>query len=317
MRSIKMVPSLAFASAALLAPACTDGIPTHAEYHGLGGGDAGAVDSAGTGGSDVGVTTIDGGISTGCGIIPDDPLNKWSAYHMLQVGTRTRAYNVKLPPDYDPALPYRVIFLGPGCGGSYAATFEIDKFDMGQAILVGLNFAPGFEKDCFDDNNVDSFEYPYFDMLHKDVESKFCVDTKHEFYAGYSTGSWLANMLGCKFAGLLRAQGGVSGELPPLPTCAGPIAAMFIHDMMDMGNAYAGSVAASKRILSINKCVGTDTAPYDVGPGAIVPSGSQCVKYTGCPVDYPVVFCTTMGQGHSSQPALAPAALWNFFSGLK
>ena len=53
----------------------------------------------------------------------------------------------------------------------------------------------------------DSVEYGYFDLLHKQIESDYCVDTDRQFYAGYSSGGWMAHQLGCQFPDVLRAQG--------------------------------------------------------------------------------------------------------------
>ena len=38
-----------------------------------------------------------------------------------------------------------------------------------------------------------------------------------------------------------------------------------------------------------------------------------CVNFTGCPADYPVVFCTTMGAGHTPCEPWSDFAYWNFF----
>ena len=110
----------------------------------------------------------------------------------------------------------------------------------------------------------DSAEYGYFDRLHKQIESDFCVDTDQQFYAGYSSGGWMAHQLGCQFPDVLRAQASVTGGLPPVirdgtKTCVNhPIAAFLIHDAADPSNPYSGSVAALERLLALNKCAGGD-----------------------------------------------------------
>jgi hypothetical protein len=40
----------------------------------------------------------------------------------------------------------------------------------------------------------------------------------------------------------------------------------------------------------------------------------SCLQYTGCPVDYPIVFCTSTDQAHGSQASSAVPAFWGFFS---
>jgi poly(3-hydroxybutyrate) depolymerase len=323
--------SLLVAAAAVLLGACSEDAATHTVFHNLSGAatavDASTVEVAPMEAGPVG----EGGVSSGCGVEPGINRDQFVLFHLTTViDTATtnaigdRSYWVRLPPVYDPATPYRVIYLGTGCNGTGKTSYLFNTVDMGQAILVGLNTLEDkahdpmqvvgvVGKECFDDQVASSIEYPFFDALHKQIEKTFCVDTQREFWAGYSSGSWMANMMGCAFGGVLRAVGGVSGGLPALPTCTGPVAQMFIHDMMDNGNPYSGSVAGRNRVLAINKCVGLDTAPYDPGPDAKIPPGSACVKYTGCPADYPVVFCTTTGQFHMSQDPLATGGFWNFF----
>jgi hypothetical protein len=38
-----------------------------------------------------------------------------------------------------------------------------------------------------------------------------------------------------------------------------------------------------------------------------------CVQYTDCPKEYPVVFCTTNGQGHNDQSNRAIPGFKDFF----
>jgi poly(3-hydroxybutyrate) depolymerase len=339
--------SLLVVAASTLLGACKEDAGTHADFHELaasqatagasGAGTAGAAGDSSPGtagnmsvsdGSAEDATESDGGTSSGCGQEPGIPRNTFVLQHLTTVIDATtkvmgdRSYYVKLPPDYDLSKPLRVIYLGTGCNGDGRTSYAFDKVDGGGAILIGLNPLQAQTvggtnvagKPCFDDQVANSIEIPFFDALHKQVENNFCVDKTRQFWAGYSSGSWMANIVGCAFADVVRAVAGTSGGLPALPACKGPIAQMFIHDMMDMGNNYSGSVSARQRTLSIDQCNGTATAPYDPGPGATIPNAmSQCLKYTGCPAAYPVIFCTTYGQGHSSQDPLAVGGFWNFF----
>jgi poly(3-hydroxybutyrate) depolymerase len=98
----------------------------------------------------------------------------------------------------------------------------------------------------------------------------------------------------------IRAQSGISGGEPDNnPPCNGPIAAIWIHDLGD-SNAYtANHDIALPRVLKMNGCFSKTpkTKPWHediMGVGV-------CVQYTDCPAAYPVVFCTTTGQGHADQ----------------
>ena len=187
---------------------------------------------------------------------------------------------------------------------------------MEQAILVAPMPLTEFGQ-CFDET-VMSVEYPFFDALHKQIENTYCVDRQREFYAGFSTGAWLGNMLGCVFPDVLRAQATIQGGLPPLPTCKDhPIAAFYLADTLETGNPYPSNVMAAERVFTANKCTGMATAPatatYDTGPGTTLPPTGSCVTDTGCPAAYPVVFCTTSGQGHQEFEPFSDEAFWNFF----
>jgi poly(3-hydroxybutyrate) depolymerase len=275
---------------------------------------------------DSGGGTTDGprgdGKTGGCGMVPTQG-NTYVQYHMSVAGpdldannqpkVRDRTYFVRLPKTYDENKPYSVVYLAPGCGGITATNvFNLYPASGDNAILVAM--MPTSENlGCFDET-INSREYLFFDALHKQIESTFCVDTARQFYAGFSTGARLGFMLDCAFPDVLRATATVQGALPPLPTCKNhPIAGFFLADTQETGNPYQSNVMAAERLLVQNGCTGKATAPYDNMTTAALPATTSCVKYTGCPADYPVVFCTTMGQGHMTFEPWSDQAFWNFF----
>src|SRR5215831_20302774 len=76
-----------------------------------------------------------------------------------QLNVRDRRYYVRLPMSYDPTVPYRVVYLGPGCGGSTAAdVFRLYTSSMNDAILVAVMPLSEFGG-CFDES-MSSVEYP-------------------------------------------------------------------------------------------------------------------------------------------------------------
>ncbi|HVZ75046.1 MAG TPA: hypothetical protein VHJ20_21840 [Polyangia bacterium] len=219
-----------------------------------------------------------------------------------------RVYYVRLPKGYDPGRAYPTVLLGPGCGTSGDSAIPIDEASRDDAILIGLNGI----NNCFNKDAADTPEQPYFDATLARVEQDYCVDTKHVFVAGFSSGSWLTNYLGCTRGNLLRATASVAGGLPPIPaTCTGPIPAMFAADTDDTKNPPDVVAKARDRVLATNGC-GTDTEPYDFG----VPS--PCVQYKGCMPGYPVVWCVTSGLGHADQSAtkISTTGFWHFWTSL-
>jgi poly(3-hydroxybutyrate) depolymerase len=283
------------------------------------------------------------GQTSGCGMDPGQTPNAmYVPYHLsvsgpdmdanMQLKVRDRSYFVRLPNTYDPTVPSRVVYLAPGCGGSTAAeVIRLYSASMDQAILVAMMPLLEFGG-CFDET-MTSVEYPFFDALHKKIESSFCVDPDRQFYAGFSTGARLGFMLDCAFPDVLRATATIQGALPPLPTCRKhPIAAFFVADTQEMGNPYQSNVMAAQQVFKQNGCTGTFMSPmpptgcgtacanYDTGATPLPPM-TTCVRYTGCPAAYPVVFCSSVGLGHityekyttTSTAPWSDQAFWNFF----
>jgi hypothetical protein len=303
-------------------------------------------------------TPANRGRSAGCGKPAAQTAGQYKEYP-LTVGceaanARDRLYYVRLPPGYDPARAYRTVYLGPGCGPpqdstpTIAKAYAMEAAADPDAILIAMeqgfyNKAEYNQGDCtdspgggasnlchycFDDGAgttcPESVEYGYFDLLHKRIENDFCVDTDRQFYAGYSSGGWMAHQLGCQFPDVLRAQASVTGGLPPVirdgsKACVDhPIAAFLIHDATDPSNPYSGSVAALERLLALNKCAGGTTmraAPVEAYTITGVPNNQDftCVRYTGCPAAYPIVFCTSRGKSHDAQAGAAVPGFWEFF----
>jgi len=112
----------------------------------------------------------------------------------------------------------------------------------------------------------------------------------------------------------IRGQAAVTGGEPPNnPPCNGPVAAIWLHDAGDAGNPISGNQAALARVLKMNGCVGSPTAPWHP---EIASLKDVCVQYTACPLDYPVVFCTTNGLGHADDHERAIPAFDLFFNQL-
>jgi poly(3-hydroxybutyrate) depolymerase len=292
-----------------------------------------------------GSTTVDGGMTVGCGMIPMQPTGTYFQYTIPVAGpdidattnkpkVRQRIYFVRLPKTYDQTIPWRVIYIGPGCGGNTASeVMNLNAAANESAILVAVMPLPEFGA-CFDET-ANSVEYPFFDAVHKTVESSFCVDPTRQFYAGFSTGARLGYMLDCAFPDVLRATASIQGALPPLPTCENhSIAMMAIADTLETGNPYQGNVQAAQHVFVQNGCTGTFNNPmpptgcgascatYDVGSATPLPAPvTSCVTYTGCPAAYPVVFCSSIMAGHQTYEEYLTTAktpwsdqlFWNFF----
>lgn len=229
-----------------------------------------------------------------------------------------RVYELRLPKDYDMNKPYPVLFESHGCDGSIP--FHIEKASGSDAIVVALRAASNQDNDykggCFatGPNDAELTELPYFDAVVSTIEAVLCVDHDRLFMEGYSSGSWLTNLLGCTRAKTLRGQGNATGGLPKVPAeCEGPIAAMLVHDDTDDQNKFIEGEKARERIKAINGCR-DETKPYvwDTNPQ----TPSTCVEYQGCKPGYPLVWCPTHNKGHVDQVPITTTGMWKFWSSL-
>jgi polyhydroxybutyrate depolymerase len=232
-----------------------------------------------------------------------------------------RDYTIELPANYDPTHPYPVFFGADGCGPApplQGAGFSVPgedgaiKVGLQQVSLpsVGMCFADGGIRCAPDISNVadcvNGPEIPYFLAVMSWVEANFCVDLGTEFAGGGSSGAWETLLAGCAAANTLRGiytlAGGLREHRWP---CNGPVAAFMMVSDADTNNPVGplpklfviedtyGSAPARDELLARNGCVGNATAPYD-------PKFPACVKYTGCPATYPVVWCEFAGGSHDN-----------------
>jgi hypothetical protein len=199
---------------------------------------------------------------------------------------------------------------------------------------------------------VNNPEVPYINAVIADVESKLCVSKDQVFISGYSSGAFESMSMGCALADQIRGFASVFGGLRNhRPACTGPMAALMVVGLADSTNPIGplvagtpypdtggslltgpqvtdtitwtdsnGSAPERDAILARNGCVGTATTMYD-------PNYPECVKYTGCPADYPVVWCPITGLTHGYEDAMyngvdyvpgssANPLLWGFMKNL-
>jgi hypothetical protein len=223
-----------------------------------------------------------------------------------------RDFTIELPANYDPTQAYPVFYGANGCGpvpplmgGAYTVPGEDAAIKVGlqQVSLqsVGSCFADGGIRcaptianvaDC-----VNGPEVPYLNAVMDWVEANFCVNLSTEFIGGGSSGAWEALLAGCALADRFRGSYNVAGGLREHRwACDGPMATFMVVAQPDTGNPVGpltsldvvedtyGAAPARDEILMRNGCAGNTTAPYD-------PKYPDCVKYTGCPAAYPVVWC--------------------------
>lgn len=251
-------------------------------------------------------------VSTGCGktITRPDP----GARLTLQVSGTNRTYQLFIPTTYSPNTSLPVIFAFHGGGGSGAAArtdFKLEAAVNNGAILV-------YPDNCT--NYGSGNDVAFFDAMVKDIESKYCIDTRRIFVTGFSMGGIFVNGLGCLRGGsVVRGIIPVAGSGPnpnmgpaseadiacPSGTPTGDVPTMVIHGTADANAAYKYGQWEANYWRKWNGCSATTTAAPSPLTGV--------VSYTGGRV--PVYFYTHSG-GHMV-PSNAAMYIWEFIKSLK
>jgi hypothetical protein len=220
-----------------------------------------------------------------------------------------REYYVSLPSTYEITKAYPLVFEGPGCGGRGNNLYNNQTLSA-MAIRVGLSPPPNSvghgtnaNQGCFDDKEGDdSVEWAFYEALFDKLAAQLCFDRNRVFVGGNSSGAWLANELGCKYAGdpvhpirgVMPNTGGLPTDPRFAPTCTTkPMAGFWVHGVNDTTNPFTNNIVAMNRALKVNDCtpagVTYATAMFD--PFPLGGDTNSCRRFKGCPDLYPVVVC--------------------------
>lgn len=222
----------------------------------------------------------------------------------IDVGGTERTFVLSVPDGYDPATPSPLVFAWHGLGGSGSGArsyFGLEQQAAGAAIFV---YPDGLVVEQGDTGwvlTVDGRDVAFYDALRAQLEAQYCVDTTRVFSTGHSFGGYMSNALGCARASELRAIAPVAGGGPWGACDTTPLSALVIHGSNDPTvdpSEGQGSLTWWRQQAG---CSGESVATTPAG----------CVDYQGC-TGVRVGFCTHE-EGHS-WPALAPEAVWGFFT---
>jgi poly(3-hydroxybutyrate) depolymerase len=256
----------------------------------------------GTAGSGTAGAGSGGGTATsGCGHDPPE-----SGERSLTLDAEERTYILDLPPSYEPATPYPIVFGFHGAstsGSTFRSSFYGNLLSaMGDDAIVVHPDALGDPTSWETERDV-----PFFDALVETLSSELCIDADRIFATGHSSGGFFSNALGCERGDVLRAIAPVSGGGPFVfggASCTGEVAAWLAHGENDETVEFSSGEDSRDHWLEANGCSETSAA--------VTPP--ECVEYEACNDGLPVRWCVYQ-EGHD-WPEFAPQAMWDFFQGL-
>lgn len=268
-----------------------------------GGGSPNDGGSASTGGASSS-TSADPTPSSGCG----QSLTLTSGRKTIDVDGTEREYIVKLPDDYNPDHPYRLIF------GFHGRNYDADWVANGEPPLTGPYF--GIEAEAQGQaifvagqalssswTNEGGRDIDYVQTMVDYLSAEVCVDKSRMFATGFSYGAIMTLSVGCELGAQFRAIAPMSGATTNgCPDSTESVAYWASHGLSDPTILPVQGEAARDVFVGRNHCDSTT-----------VPSSPEgCVSYEGCDSDAPVSWCTF--DGVHEPPPFAGTAIWQFFS---
>lgn len=231
----------------------------------------------------------------------------------VSVDGEERSYLLTVPSNYVIHDPTALVLAFHGRTNSNEQVRSYYRFDteMTDAIIA----YPAAQKKS---NGTFSWsienDLVFVDTLIEQLAERYCIDMERIFVAGHSLGGWFSNSLACVRGDVIRGSATVGGD-SILTDCAGPSAAMIIHNPDDRLAPFGGSVRNREQRVRENGC--------NWETSAVPPEALQCVSHGACPGN-PVHFCPHENdRSHDGEyyphnwPRNTGSAMHDFFEGLK
>jgi polyhydroxybutyrate depolymerase len=122
----------------------------------------------------------------------------------------------------------------------------------------------------------------FFDVLVERLAEDYCIDMDRISVVGHSLGAWMANTVACVRGDVVMASATVGGDSVQT-TCAGPAAAMIIHNPKDNLAPFSGAEKVRKLRAETNFC-----AWETVNTG---PTELKCVRHDTCAGGNDILWC--------------------------
>ncbi len=221
-------------------------------------------------------------LSPGCGKAPD------STPTTVTVNGIEREFLLTIPSDYvshDPS-PLIVAFHGRTNDNAMVRSyFGLDR--AAQKYFIAYPAALRKDNGTFswsDPNDTGSKlrDVAFFDALVQKIGNDYCIDMDRIYVVGHSLGAWMANSIACIRGDVIRASATVGGD-SMLTDCAGPTAALIIHNPEDTLAPFHGAELVRDLRIKENACGQQKNVSQ--------PESLRCEIYEGCDGGNPVIFC--------------------------
>jgi poly(3-hydroxybutyrate) depolymerase len=239
------------------------------------------------------------GSTAGCGKAP----TLTSGTQTIQSSGVNRTFIVRVPDNYDPNHPYRLIFGfhwnggtandvdGGGTSGYSWSYYGLRALSNNSTIFV----APQGQGNGW--ANSGDRDLTFVDDMVRLIEAGLCVDTSQLFSTGFSYGGGMSYAIACARASVFRAVAVYSGA--QLSGCNGgnePIAYLGLHGLRDPVLNISTGRSLRDRFVRNNGC--TAQNPPEPAQGSL----SHIVTYyQGCRAGYPVGWAA-FDAGHTPGP---------------
>ena len=262
-----------------------------------------------------GATGEDGG-----SVEPDSPFDTF--YESVEAGGKTQNYLVVIPKERGQG-PLPVVFAYHGDGGSgegARSSFQVET-TLGEPVIVVYPSCPA--NPAWNLYGREGNEYlAGFDAILEAVIAAHGGDRARVSVIGHSAGAFFASTLGCYRSAKLRSVGIMAGGAPikqdgdatwngNILKCPGqePVAVFVAHDQGDPVVTYPSGKWASEYWMYANRC---PSGTCNADPESRSPTlGGACMNMDPAPPEFPVVICTTQGNGHGIWGAFV-STFWQF-----
>ena len=237
--------------------------------------------------------------SAGC----DKPATITNGKKTITSGGMQREYVIDIPANYDPATPYRLLYVGHGIPGmasdvppswwawkSVATAAKVDAIWIAPGALNGVRGAW---------STADNRDHVLFDDILAAAEAGLCVDTTRVFAMGMSGGGMLTNALTSDRQNKIRAGVAMAPTnfniWLPNPAPKDPVAWMQTTGMSDMTCAWVANEAQMRgaKFVGLAKAANNGCTPAEIPTWKSGPH--VCYDFAGCKPGYPTKVCTFNG----------------------